>query len=155
MMNTGLIETPSLSLHGKIVADCYEIGGVDPIMIIRSDQEWEVRVKWKMDGSVVPMIDDRLRWHLHVTIESMGPGPEKSIVIADVPWGATPEWEEVERFKEDFIEGLYRADGDPPPHEGGLFKIFVLLTLRNERGIPLPVAGNVELGNIHWYPVPE
>ncbi len=162
-MTTGVIETPlgPNPIFGEIEADCYEVGGVNPTTIIRSNQAWEVKVKWKMEGNFIPWIDPHLKWHLHVLLESMGPGPEKSIFTSNEPWGAAPvglspyskEWNDVETFNEDFIENLYT--GLQLPHESALFKVFAILTLTNANGMPLECAGNVELGNLQWYRVPE
>src|SRR6185295_3736974 len=61
-------------LHGKIEADVFEVGGVSPTNIIRIDQDWFVRIRWELDGSLKSMICGK--WCIHLHLESIGLGEE-------------------------------------------------------------------------------
>jgi len=68
------ISLPELYLSGEIYAEVYELGGAKPTSIIRTDQEWGVKVHWDLKGSLAPLICGE--WCVHLCLESIGPGPE-------------------------------------------------------------------------------
>ncbi|RMF05003.1 MAG: hypothetical protein D6768_01885 [Chloroflexi bacterium] len=45
-----------------------------PVTIIRTDQDWYVHLRWRLNGSLVRMIDGE--WKIQVYLESIGQGPE-------------------------------------------------------------------------------
>jgi hypothetical protein len=51
-----------------------EVGGVDPVAIIQTDQAWYVDVEWEITGQLVHHFCGT--WYLSVGLESIGPGPE-------------------------------------------------------------------------------
>src|SRR5262245_37942466 len=61
-------------LYGTMEASVSELGGVAPTNIIRIDQDWLVRIKWALHGTLKSMICGK--WCLHVHLESIGKGPE-------------------------------------------------------------------------------
>jgi hypothetical protein len=58
-----------------------EVGGVDPVAIIHTDQDWFVDVEWEISGPIVRHLCGT--WHLSVGLESYGPGDE--YVFPDPP----------------------------------------------------------------------
>src|SRR5215510_808827 len=58
------------ALAGKVYAETYEVGGVAPTTIIRADQDWGVKIKWYLEGSLVPFICGY--WCISLYFESMG-----------------------------------------------------------------------------------
>jgi len=58
------------ALAGGIEAEVYEVGGVAPSSIIRADQDWGVKIKWFLEGTLVPFICGS--WCITLYFESMG-----------------------------------------------------------------------------------
>jgi hypothetical protein len=56
----------------------HEHGGVPPSTIIRTDQSWGINVDWTTTGAATGMIAGQ--WHLHVYLESIGPGNDLDLV---------------------------------------------------------------------------
>ena len=50
------VSLPVPFLKGDIQAEVYEVGGASPVSIIRSDQDWGVKVRWQLEGSLLPFI---------------------------------------------------------------------------------------------------
>ncbi len=57
--------------------------GVAPTTIIRTDSEWSVKVEWDTTGPLTGMIGGT--WHLHIYLESMGPGDEVELYDKKAP----------------------------------------------------------------------
>src|ERR1044071_6305926 len=79
IMSKGQFEVslPVPFLKGDIQADVYEVGGASPVSIIRSDQDWGVKVRWQLEGSLLPFICGK--WCIHLRLESLGTGRELTL----------------------------------------------------------------------------
>jgi len=75
-MSKGFLEIslPEPYLDGDISAEVFELKGAEPNAIIRTDQEWGIKVRWTLKGSLAEFICGE--WCLHLRLESVGPGPD-------------------------------------------------------------------------------
>ena len=140
-------ETPNIDLVGNITASVHEHGGVAPTTIIRTDTSWAVNINWSLLGTNWQMIGGT--WHVHVNLESMGPGPELSLVdFADPACMNAPL---------PSVDGQYFCHFDVPAgvataaHQGTAYKLVVLLTYRNLLGQPGPIAAYYEGPILQFY----
>lgn len=67
-----------LKLTGRIRSTVYEVGGTEPTGVIRTDQDWYVRVEWNLWGHLVHHLCGEFCICLY--IECIGPGPEELVV---------------------------------------------------------------------------
>jgi len=129
-------------LYGDVSAEIYEKDGVKPTTIIRTDQEWGVRVYWYLRGSLAEYICGK--WCARVCLESIGRGPEanwESPKISLEPCGDSKYYYD---FK--FKPGQITADYCSTP-----YKLVVTVTYQNECHKPGPIAGFVELPILQFY----
>lgn len=56
----------------KIYAQIFEVGGAAPVDIIRSDQDWYVKVGWEFTGQIARHMTGK--WHVSVALTPVGPG---------------------------------------------------------------------------------
>jgi hypothetical protein len=148
-MTTGNFEvsgSPNL-LSGTIEAEVYEVGGASPTSIIRVDQDWLVRIKWALRGTLKSMICGK--WCLHVHLESIGKGPELDLPHPDgreihIPLNPCGNGE----YCYDF---LVRAGTIRPEHCSTPFKVVTTVTYENACHKPGPMAGFVEFGILQFY----
>lgn len=104
-----------------------------PTTIIRTDQNWYVKVEWDTEGPLVPLIAGK--WHLHVYLESIGPGDD---------------YELFDKYNEHDIELPAEAgpvhyhmhpDIDKMQVKAGAYKLVVTVTYTNRIDKPFPMAG--------------
>jgi len=144
-MPTGNLEVslPEPYLGGGISAEVYEVEGATPTNIIRTDQEWGVRIRWQLEGSLAEFICGT--WCVHLRMESMGPGEE---LIFD----ASPEIP-----LDPCGDGEYSYDFRVPPgtvkdeHCSIPYKPVVTVSYRTACHRPGPMAGFVELPLVQFY----
>lgn len=137
---------PKFLFAGMINAFHQENGGAYPETIIRTNQSWAVNVSWTTTGLATPMIDGT--WHLHLYLESMGPGPDLNLI--DPPDHVVP-----------LAPGLspvnYSVRIDVPaftvaaPLAGVLYKLVVTLTYFDITGAPGPMAAFEEGPILQFY----
>ncbi len=148
-MTTGSFEV-SMShppLKGTIDATVHEHGGVEPLNIIRTDQEWAVQLKWQLEGTLVPFIAGK--WQIHLYLESVGPGPELRLPQGNIEV-------EVPLNKKN---GQYEYESRVPPgavtteHTTTLYKVVAAVTYITPYGDPGPMAGFVEGPMLQFYEV--
>lgn len=137
-------ETPELYLKGKIGAAVHEHGGVAPTRIIRTDTSWAVNIDWAISGSAVPMICGS--WHLHVRLESMGPGGEHSFFDPDCNLPLDPGGDGKYHCHFDVAAGKVKA-----AHDGTPYRLVVTLTYRTAAGKPGPIAAYYDAGIFQFY----
>ena len=133
-------------LSGYISADVYEIGGVSPTNIIRTDQDWLVRLNWALEGSLKSMICGN--WCIHVHLESIGkgvelslPDPYREVQVPLDPCGNG-------QYYYDFV---VKAGTVKPEHCSTPFKLVSTITYENACGLPGPMAGFVEGSILQFY----
>ena len=139
------VSLPEPYLGGGISAEVFEEGGVKPAFIIRTDQEWGVKVRWQLKGSLAEFICGD--WCVHLRMESMGPGhelkftPSKRIPLNPCGNG---EYEFTFRIKPGQIKDA---------HCSIPYKPVVTVTYYTACDRPGPMAGFVELPILQFYPV--
>ena len=142
MSGENAFETPVLNLAGTINAAVHEHGGVAPTRIIRTDTSWAVNIDWTVTGSAVPMIAGT--WHLHIRLESMGPGGEYSFFDPDcnLPLNGGNNYS----CHFDVPAGAVAA-----AHDGTPYRLVVTLTYRTPAGLPGPIAAYYDAGIFQFY----
>ena len=129
----------------------HEIAGAPPSTIIRTDQTWHIHVSWQTTGLATGMIGGT--WHVHAYLESVGPGPDISVVDpADHFIPLTPGVSPVN----------YNIVLDVPPNviglapgnnmnTTGLYKLVVALTYVDLTSAPGPMAAFEEGPTLQFY----
>ena len=143
-------ETPKIELLGQISAKVRDDAGVAPALIIKAGSPWSVDIEWEMTGTNWQMIAGN--WHVHVNLESIGPGPELSLFeFADPDCQNQPL---------PSADGKYSCHFDVPgkvisknvvPHQGLAMKLVVLLTYVNPLGQRGPIAAYWEGPVLQFY----
>ena len=134
------------ALAGSIEAEVYEVGGASPTTIIDFDQEWGVKIKWQLTGSLVPFICGS--WCISLFFESMGNGPEFDLnnnhKLKLNPCGNG-------HYEYDFRvhRGTIRKEHCSRP-----YKVVAAVTYETECDRPGPMAGFVEGPIIQFYESP-
>lgn len=122
--------------------------------IIRTDQPWEVRIRWTVSGLVVPaMAGD---FHVTVYLEALGPGTDE-----DLPNVAGPD-ELVVAFTSGSLSGLTRSFDRTINFAAGTpslpasirqqsYKMIVAVTYTETDGTPGPIAAFSEGPIVQFY----
>ena len=127
-------ETPfGDAFEGTISATVHEHGGEAPRTIIQTDDSWAVNVRWRTTGVGTGMITGT--WHLHVFLESIGPGADLNLIDpADHVIPLTPDDSPVDYF----VHFDVPATNNPTvPLAGALYKLVVSLTYFEPTGSKL------------------
>lgn len=108
-------------------ATLFEVGGVSPTTIIRTNQDWRVQFEWKVDGSLNHIMAGN--WILEVLLEKMGGGEfDLANNTKNVPFVSEPH------VYNGFIE--FPADSVAK----GKYKIIAAITFEGPTGHPGPIA---------------
>lgn len=143
-------ETPNIELVGNISAVIHDEVGVDPTTIIKAGDPWSVHIEWEMTGKNWHMIAGK--WHVHVNLESIGPGPELSLVdFADKNCMNQPLPSPTGKYRCHFDVPGDVIDKDVVPHQGLAMKLVVLLTYVDPLGHRGPIAGYWEGPILQFY----
>lgn len=139
---------PKFLFAGTITAVQQENGGALPETIIRTNQSWAVDVSWTTTGFVTGMIAGE--WHLHLYLESIGPGADLDLTDAIAPGHIiplTPGPSPVNyAVRVDVPAGRVTA-----PPAGSLYKLAVTLTYFDATGAPGPMAAFEEGPILQFY----
>ena len=115
-----------------------------PTTIIRTDQPWHIHIQCDTVGSATGMITGN--WHLHAYLESIGPGPERSLFDPDehiIPLTPKTPPATVHYHKHpDIRAGVVPA---------GPYKLIVAVTYIDADGNPGEMAGYWEGPIIQFY----
>lgn len=130
-------------LYGDISAKVYEKEGAKPTNIIRTDQEWGVKIYWDLQGSLAEYICGE--WCIRVCLESIGKGPERNWEYR-IPLDPCGNGKYYYDFK--FKPGDITADYCSTP-----YKPVVTVTYNSVCHVPGPIAGFVELPILQFYDV--
>ena len=143
-MSKGTFEVslPAPNLSGEIYAEVYEEGGVKPTTIIRTDQEWGVKVHWDFKGYLTPFICGE--WCVHLCLESIGPGPELKLDHPHIPLNPCGNGEYYADFEVE--PGIVTGEDCSTP-----YKLVVTVTYLNACDKPGPIAGFVEGPILQFY----
>lgn len=134
---------PEPYLYGDVSAKIYEKDGANPTTIIRTDQEWGVKIYWELKGSLAQYICGE--WCVRVCLESIGDGPENNWEYR-IPLDPCGNGQYYYDFK--FKPGQISADYCSTP-----YKPVVTVTYNSVCHVPGPVAGFVELPILQFYEV--
>jgi len=130
-------------LVGDIFASVYEVGGVSPAAIVGVNQDWGVKVRWDLYGSLAPFICGE--WCLHLRLESLGPGRDLLFSARrKIPLNPCGRG----RYYFDF---RIRRGTIKPRHCSIPYKPVVTITYHNACHAPGPIAGFVSLPIMHFY----
>lgn len=147
------IEVPQISLDADFLSvSVHEHGpeAAPPTTIIQAGEPWAVNIRWQLTGTNWEMVAGT--WHVHVALESIGPGPE--LTLEDfIPAGGSniplPS-ASGQYFLHFDVPGTVIKKADVP--EGGLaMKMVVLLTYVNSLGQPDDMAGYFEGPILQFY----
>jgi len=139
------VALPRPYLVGDIDAEVYEFGGASPTAIVRVDQDWGVKIRWDLKGSLAPFICGE--WCVHLRLESMGPGREIVLGAARrIPLDPCGRG----TYRLDFRVKRGRIRGE---HCSIPYKPVVTITYYTACHTPGPIAGFVELPIMQFYEV--
>ena len=142
-------EVPTITLTGNIVASVHEHGGVVPATVIRAGTDWAVNVNWSLQGS--PLVAGT--WHVHVNLESYGPGPELSLFDLIDPACQSQTFPNASgNYSCHFDVPANTVDPTQIPHQGLPMKLIVVLTALDTLGNPAPIAAFFEGPILMFYP---
>jgi len=122
-------------------AQVFDVGGVDPTNLIRSDQDAFVRIRLRTEGAYTTMIGGKFRLRLH--LERMGPGPELNLPAAPVEVGLVPGVS-----PQNYTRNITIAAGSVTP---GAYKLVTTVTYESLAGNPGPIAGYSEGPILQFY----
>ena len=135
---------PEPYLYGDVSAKVYEKDGAKPTTIIRTDQEWGVKIYWELKGSLTEYICGE--WCVRLCLESIGQGPERNWEAPRIALDPCGDGKYYYDFK--FKPGDITADYCSTP-----YKPVVTVTYNTVCHVPGPVAGFVELPILQFYDV--
>lgn len=141
-------------LQGAIVgATVSEIGGVSPTTVIRTDQAWEVKVDWNLEGSLLgtQFFNFVGEWVVSLYLESMGPTAEYALpagggVRVSVGTFTLPDPNDVTH--RDYTA---KIPVSAQTVAAGVYKMVVAITYESSPGTPGPIAGFHEGGMFQFY----
>lgn len=107
------------------------------------DQDWGVKVRWDLKGSLVPLICGK--WCLHLRMESLGPGPEL-VFHAPRKIPLNPCGRGIYHFEFRIRRGTIKDIHCSIP-----YKPVVTITYHTVCRKPRPIAGFVELPIMQFY----
>ena len=137
------IESDLTDYQGTMATHTFEGPGpiFSPKNVIRSDQNWGVKVDWQVTGPLVEWLDAEFR--LNVYLESIGTGPEfdlPTVVVATLSMPVVVDGAGVK--SRTYSQNVDIAAGTIP---AGVYKIATTLHLyERATGNPTPIAGFVE-----------
>ncbi|MDX2138436.1 MAG: hypothetical protein SF123_10110 [Chloroflexota bacterium] len=139
-------EAVSSPMKGSIVAEIVDTSGIPSNRIIRTTDTWQVNVQWTLSGAGAAFVSPNETWVVRVFIESIGPGFE----------GLVPPAAEIQATG-GMNQSYSHTFSFPPnanmaaPNFSGVYKVVVVLTLKDPMGNPLPIAGFSEEPIIQFY----
>lgn len=138
-------------LQGAIVgATVSEVGGIAPSTNIRTDQDWNVKVDWNLEGSLLgtPFFSFVGEWVASLFLESMGPSNEYALTPARVSVNTFTLPDPTDDTHRDYTATIPVSAGSVDP---GVYKLVVAITYESSPGDPGPIAGFHEGGMLQIY----
>lgn len=126
---------------------------VTPRTIIQAGDPWAVTINWEMKGPH-PLLWEMVsgNWHVHVNLESIGPGPELSLFdFADPNCQNQPLPSPSGTYSCHFDVPGTVLDDTVVPHQGLAMKLVVLITYRDPLGHQGPIAAYEEGPILQFY----
>lgn len=118
--------------------------------IIQMDQDWEVQVKWHLEGSLLvsPFFTFTGRWVVRLFLEGMGTTQEYSLPAAPGQVVDVATFTAVAPDRRDYKATISIAQNSI---DAGVYKPTIALTYESSPGTPGPIAGFSELGMLQVY----
>jgi len=138
------VSLPHPQLFGEIYGEVYEVGGASPTSIIRTDQDWGVKIHWDLKGSLARFICGK--WCIHLLLESMGPGPELKLDPHREYFPLDPCGDGEYNFDFRVRRGVVKAE-----HCSSIYKLVVAVTYITPCDKPGPIAAFVEGPLLQFY----
>lgn len=132
---------PDAVFKGEITGYTHEVDGVPPSTVIKTTDTWHIHVDWQTTGNATGMITGE--WHIQAFLESMGPGPEKTIIEPPLVIPLTPGVSPILYSREVPIQ--------PKIVPAGTYKLVVVMTYIEPTGHPGPMAGFIEGPLLQFY----
>lgn len=132
-------------LEGSLEAEVLERGQPSN-HVIRTDQEWTVRVHWELRGALVPCICGY--WCLNLYMESIGPGAELKLPYDEIRIPLDPCRDEPGKYWYDITIPAHTIKEE---HCSIPYKPVVALTYLDQCYRPGPMAGFCELPVLQFY----
>lgn len=135
-----LIEMPvGLVLEGSMVADAYEVNGVNPTNLIRTDQDWGVKVQWELRSLLAPLLSGE--WRIQGLLERIGRDTPPTAIDHDLPVVKVHYHDGA--FVSADHQMLWKADvkiakGSVSP---GTYKLVTVIQLYDDSGKPTAICG--------------
>lgn len=142
------LETNLNDYKGNMTAVAFEGPGpiFQPKNVIRSDQQWGIKVEWEVEGPLVEWLD--ANFHITAHLESIGVGPEFTLPPVQVHTLSVPVNGGATATRH-YEQNIDIAPGDIP---AGVYKLVTTLQLfEAATGNPTPVAGFVESGMVQVF----
>ncbi len=102
---------------------------LNPASIIRTADNWRIRLNWDTSGLFIPLVNPGASWNISAYLESLGPGPEYTVATATEPFGAPAN-------SHSYTKDLNISSGSVP---AGVYRLVCVLTLTSG-GMPMPIA---------------
>ncbi|MFI5912258.1 hypothetical protein [Dactylosporangium sp. NPDC051541] len=134
-------QLPPTLLAGTLEAAILDPGG-NPPQVIKAGDNWQVEVKWKLTGLLVPMLAGD--WNLQLNIDQLGG-------TNDQQWPATPIVVSLTPANGTYVQavnGPLNLIAAPGAHT---FHVVVTLTYTTAAGTPGLLAGFVDCGIIQVF----
>ena len=117
-----------------------------PSSVIRTDQEWAVRVNFETSGGLSHVLTGQ--WHIGVYIESIGPGQEEEIALTHIPLRPGPG---TVSYTADLVVRPGRIN--VPDHQTKPFMLVTTVSYIQPDGRPGAMAGYLEGPIVQFYNV--
>lgn len=155
------IGTLTGGITGVEVKEKDSLGNFQPSLIIRTDRDWQVTVKWAVIGS---MLDIRWlniggKWLLKAYLEGWGKGADEHDQDGDIAGGV-----QVDGGQDTIVKkGSVMPPDNPPETEWhyvetftfpagtikpGTYKLAVAITFEDDQGVPGAMAGFIEYADM-------
>lgn len=139
------------TLTGDITAvNIYDHDETELNRIIEIGHLWDVEVNWQLTGHDSGAIGGK--WHIQVSLESMGKGPEYEVAAADKPMANVEAGSDAHHryWAHKFVglKGPVTEAGDPAP---GVYKLVTLITYFDVSNKPSDMAGFMEGPLVTFY----
>jgi hypothetical protein len=117
-----------------------------PNLVVDPTLPFEIKVKWKIEGNEVPLYLAALdaSWSVEAFAESIGPGPEVRLAVANVAKGAGTGTATLKNYEATLtVPAGTLQEGNPfPGSPSGVYKIVVTAFLNSSIGAPgFDIAG--------------
>jgi hypothetical protein len=139
-------ETVTSPMQGTITAEIVDTFGVPSSRIIRTTDSWALKVDWTLTGPGAAFVSPNEKWNVRVFVESIGPGFESLMPPA-------AEIQATGGMNQSYTHTFtFPPNGNmAAPNFSGVYKVVVVLTLKDPMGNPLPIAGFSEEPIIQFY----